>query len=138
MFLDPEPGIVRNLGLSKCIFTVTVHLEDGLVHLTHLGFISRVLKVNMLAFFAVLISIDLSLGTLEDHLVHLLCIFSELSLFVLLFSKLFLKCLSNHHAFLCLIVFLLLLLFEMLDVLELGKLSPHVFRDLAWSINMSV
>ena len=68
MFLDSEPGIVRDLGLSNCIFTVTMHLEDRLVNLTHLGFISRVLEVNVLAFFAALISINLSLSCLIQPL----------------------------------------------------------------------
>lgn len=37
MFLESEPGIVVHLLLSKLVFLLSVHIEDGFVHTAELG-----------------------------------------------------------------------------------------------------
>ena len=67
-----------------------------------------------------IISFDLILGTLQDHLVHFFGVFTKLFLLIFLLSQLLLEGFSDHESLLGLVVLLLLLLLEVLDVLVLG------------------
>ena len=108
------PGFLLTLGTLILLY---LHLDLSQLSVSiSLSLQSLSLECFLLSF----ISFDLILGTLQDHLVHLLSVFTKLSLLVFLLSQLLLEGLSDHESLLGLVVFLLLLLLEMLDVLILG------------------
>ena len=74
MLLDAEPLVMRDLGFGDFMLTLTVHLEDTFVDLTHFRFVAdALLKMDLLlvlgTFFTTSIGIiDVSLSRFVEPL----------------------------------------------------------------------